>query len=114
MNYYYGLPLVANVCGTIVPALVGLRLVDGPDSSWIFRITFILSLLVAASIAVEEFFHYGEHWRHYRRIVETLKSEGWQFFQLAGKYHTYAGMEKPAPPLPSGWRIFFTMTWRCS
>ena len=25
-------------------------------------------------------------WRHYRRTVEALKSEGWQFFQLSGPY----------------------------
>jgi hypothetical protein len=87
---YYALRLVAIVGGVIVPALVGLKLGDGPDSSWIFRITFILSLLVAISVAVEEFFHYGERWRHYRRIVETLKSEGWQFFQLAGAYEKHS------------------------
>jgi hypothetical protein len=42
--------------------------------------------VVALSAAVEEFFHYGERWRHYRRTVERLKSEGWQFFQLSGAY----------------------------
>jgi len=42
--------------------------------------------VVALSAAVEEFFHYGERWRHYRRTVEALKSEGWQFFQLSGSY----------------------------
>ena len=53
---------------------------------WIQWTTFFLSLIVAISVAVEEFFHYGERWRHYRRTVECLKIEGWQFFQLAGTY----------------------------
>jgi predicted RNA binding protein YcfA (HicA-like mRNA interferase family) len=86
---YYALRLVAIVGGVLVPALVGLKLGDAPASIWIFRFTFFLSLMVAVSIAVEEFFHYGERWRHYRRIVEMLKSEGWQFFQLAGSYQKY-------------------------
>ncbi|HTY20795.1 MAG TPA: DUF4231 domain-containing protein [Geobacteraceae bacterium] len=89
-TYYYGLRLMAIIGGVIVPALVGLKLGVSPDSTWLFRFTFFLSLLVAISVAVEEFFHYGERWRHYRRIVETLKSEGWQFFQLAGAYQKYS------------------------
>jgi hypothetical protein len=86
---YYAMRLVAIVGGVFVPALVGLNLGDAPASMWIFRFTFLLSLMVAVSIAVEEFFHYGERWRHYRRIVDMLKSEGWQFFQLAGSYQKY-------------------------
>ncbi len=46
-------------------------------------------LTFAISVAVEEFFHYGERWRHYRRAVESLKIEGWQFFQLSGPYKDY-------------------------
>lgn len=49
-------------------------------------ITFIVSLVVAMSAAVEEFFRYGERWRHYRWMTESLKSEGWQFLQLSGGY----------------------------
>jgi hypothetical protein len=86
---YYALRLVAIVGSVFVPSLVGLKIGDAPASIWIFRFTFFLSLMVAVSIAVEEFFHYGERWRHYRRIVEMLKSEGWQFFQLAGSYQKY-------------------------
>jgi len=39
-----------------------------------------------AAVAIEGFFHYGERWRHYRRTSELLKSQGWQFFELAGPY----------------------------
>jgi hypothetical protein len=87
---YYALRLVAIVGGVFVPALVGLKLGNsGTAPNWLFWTTFFLSLLVAVSVAVEEFFHYGERWRHYRRIVEMLKSEGWQFFQLAGSYQKH-------------------------
>jgi hypothetical protein len=87
---YYALRLVAIIGGVIVPSLVGLRL-DNPGLISVFKFWFTisLSLLVAICVAVEEFFHYGERWRHYRRLVEILKSEGWQFFQLAGAYENY-------------------------
>ena len=56
-------------------------------------ITFIVSLVVALSAAVEEFFRYGERWRHYRRMTESLKSEGWQFLQLSGAYANQTHIE---------------------
>jgi len=83
---YYTLRLIAIVGGVIVPALVGLKIGEQGVCPWIQWITFFLSLIVAISVAVEEFFHYGERWRHYRRAAECLKTEGWQFFQLAGPY----------------------------
>jgi hypothetical protein len=43
----------------IVPALIGLN-VSGEFANILRGITFALSLLVAISAAVEEFFHYGE------------------------------------------------------
>lgn len=32
---------------------------------------------------------FGERWRHYRRTVERLKLEAWQFFQLSGPYSSH-------------------------
>ena len=49
----------------------------------------ILGLLVAVSGALEEFFRYGERWRHYRQTVEWLKIEGWRFFQLSDPYRKF-------------------------
>jgi hypothetical protein len=83
---YYALRFVAIIGSVIVPALVGLKIGEQGVCLWIQWATFFLSLIVAISVAVEEFFHYGERWRHYRRTVECLKIEGWQFFQLAGTY----------------------------
>jgi hypothetical protein len=79
------LRLATIIGGVIVPALVSLNL--GEDLVPLVKpITFTVSLVVALSAAVEEFFRYGERWRHYRRTVESLKSEGWQFLQLSGPY----------------------------
>ncbi len=43
-----------------------------------------LGLLVAAAVALEEFFRFGERWRHFRQQSELLRSEGWGFLELSG------------------------------
>ncbi|HEU5407169.1 MAG TPA: DUF4231 domain-containing protein [Nitrospira sp.] len=88
--WYRRLRLATIIGGVIVPALVSLNV--GDDVAPLVKtLTFIVSLVVALSAAVEEFFRYGERWRHYRRMTESLKSEGWQFLQLSGTYanHTH-------------------------
>jgi hypothetical protein len=84
-NRYYALRLTAIIGGLIVPALIGLNF-EGSTSHILRWVVFALSLIVAICSAMEEFFKYGERWRHYRQTVETLKSEGWQFIQLSGAY----------------------------
>jgi hypothetical protein len=83
--WYRRLRLATIIGGVIVPALVSLNV--GSDMQGLVQtLTFIVSLVVALSAAVEEFFRYGERWRHYRQMTESLKSEGWQFLQLSGAY----------------------------
>lgn len=95
---YYWLRLITIVGGVTVPALVSLNL-SGRAEAFVGWLTFAISLMVAVSAAVEEFFHYGERWRHYRRTVEELKSAGWEFFQLAGRYRRYRNDPAGAYPL---------------
>ena len=89
--------LVTIIGGVIVPALVTLRL-NGTAGTRLTWATFIISLLVAVSAAVEGFLRYGERWRHYRRTAELLKTEGWQFLQLTGHYRNH-GAHALAYPL---------------
>lgn len=88
-NWHYRLRLTAIVGGVIVPILISLN--DGQSNATkVFKyLTVSLSGMVAATTAVEEFFHYGERWYHYRRTVESLKAQGWHFFELTGPYKTY-------------------------
>jgi hypothetical protein len=79
---YVRLRLITVVGAVIVPVLVGLN----SDEGWVEAATVGLSLIVAVSAAIEQFFHFGERWQHYRRNVERLKSEGWRYFQLADGY----------------------------
>lgn len=83
---YCFLRLTSIVGGVIIPSLVSLNINSEGIESFIRWATFIISLLVAICLAIEAFFSYGERWRHYRRTVENLKMEGWQFFQLSGGY----------------------------
>lgn len=88
-DWYYKLRLTTIIGSVIVPILVSLNINTKPFDSVIKGFTVALSGAVAISAAVEEFFHYGERWRHYRRTAESLKAQGWEFFELSGLYIDY-------------------------
>lgn len=90
-NRYYLLRLSIIGGGVLIPALISLDLAGGGGEMLLRWATFALSLVVAISAALEGFFRYGERWRHYRRTVELLKTEGWQFFQQSGRYADAGG-----------------------
>ncbi len=96
-SWHYRLRLTVIIGGVIIPALVSLNTSTLGIAQVVGWIAFGLSLLVALSAAVEQFFNYGERWRHYRRMVETLKIEGWQFFQLSGPYRRYKSHAEAYP-----------------
>jgi hypothetical protein len=82
---YYAVRMTAILGGVLVPALVSLNI--GDTGAEVIRwVTFGVSLIVAMAIATEEFFHFGDRWRHYRRVAEWLKQEGWEFLQLTSEY----------------------------
>lgn len=82
---YYVLRVMAILGGVLIPALVSLD-VGGNAAEWVRWLAFAVGLVVAAAVALEGFFRFGERWRHYRRTAELLKIEGWQFFQSSGAY----------------------------
>lgn len=82
---YYALRLTTVVGAVVVPALVSINAVGGTRST-VTWLAFSFSLVVAVSAAVEGFFRFGERWRHYRSLVEELKAEGWEFYELSGPY----------------------------
>jgi hypothetical protein len=84
-RWHYALRLTAIVGGVTIPALIGLN-VAGTVSQGVRWTVFGLGLLVALATAVDEFFHFGEQWRHYRRTAELLKSVGWEFIERSGPF----------------------------
>jgi hypothetical protein len=93
---YYVFRLTAIILGVVIPVLVGLNIQGTPGEILRYGIV-VLGLLVAVSGALEEFFRYGERWRHYRQTVEWLKIEGWRFFQLSDPYRKYKTQTEAYP-----------------
>ena len=82
---------VPAILGSIlIPPLVTLTINSSGSDDRLKWLTFAISLSVALLAAVEEFFHFGNSWRHYRRTAETLKSTGWRFLLLTGPYRHFA------------------------
>jgi len=86
---YYGLRLTTIVGGVLAPALFAASTSGGTSAgAGRFHVAaVIVSLVVGASAAIEEFFHFGDRWRNYRLTAELLKREGWMLLELAGPYH---------------------------
>jgi hypothetical protein len=82
---YYRLRIVMVIGAVVVPALVGLN-VRGGIANALLWVTFALGLVLGCATAIDQFFDFGERWRHYRRTSERLKAEGWLFLELAGDY----------------------------
>jgi Protein of unknown function (DUF4231) len=83
---YYRLRLTTVVGAVIIPALVGLDTTSDRLDPGLGITIWAVSLVVAVSAAVEQFFRFGERWRNYRNTVEHLKMEGWLYLQRSGPY----------------------------
>jgi hypothetical protein len=97
-NRYTLLRLTSIIGGVLVPILISLNFNNNQRANDIVRgLSITLGGVVAISSAVEEFFHYGERWRHYRRTAESLKIQSWQFSQLSEPYQTYESHKQAFP-----------------
>jgi len=89
---YYALKTIIVIGSVVTPALIGTAAlptsfnISKSATNPIQWIAFGLSLLVGICAALEELYRYGEIWREKRAAGEVLKSAGWRFFQIAGKY----------------------------
>jgi hypothetical protein len=92
-RWHSALRIIAITGGVLVPGLVSVSTSKG--SHWLEELAqplaFVVSLLVAASVGLDGFFHFGERWLHYRRTAELLKIEGWSFIEGAGPYRRHEG-----------------------
>jgi hypothetical protein len=99
---YLAMRLPVVIGGVAIPALITITLsaADSPngqlpwlppwlDFSALRVITLSFSTVVAILAALDELFHYGDRWRHYRRTTEVLKSLGWQYLMLNGHFRRY-------------------------
>ncbi len=95
-NKYNLLRMLMIIGGAAVTALVSLLSTELSSNAKVIvqMSSIVLSLLVTISAALEGVFQFGERRRHKRKAVELLKSEGWQFFQLSGRYYHFRSLEK--------------------
>ncbi len=88
-KYYFSMKVPVVILSVLLPILISL-----PDFPYRSHVTVAVSASVAVLTALESFYNFGEKWRHYRRVAETLKSEGWNYIQLSGDYGRFSSHER--------------------
>ena len=78
-RWHLGLQVMVALGAVSVPVLLGITSVPKVAPT-------LLSLLVAIATAIENVFHFGENWRSFRYVSETLKRERFLFEVGAGPY----------------------------
>lgn len=83
-GYYYIVALLIAASAAFVPVLVNLdfKFINIESKVW----ATVFSLLVSIGVAVQEIFHFREHWRNYNLIDSNLRSEEMLFSMSAGAY----------------------------
>lgn len=94
--YFHVSRLLVTVGSLIVPALLSIQYTNtGPDTimndpgSFAYRIywaTWIISLLVTTSNGILSVFKIDKKYYFLHTALEQLRSEGWQYLQLSGRY----------------------------
>ena len=93
---YFLLRAVVVAGGVSIPVLSALSMQDGWERLFSIIISCV-GAVVAGCAAWEGVANYGEIWREKRQAAELLKVEGWQFFQLCGKYQEDGTYQKAYP-----------------
>lgn len=88
---------IVTVGSLIVPALLSIQYTeaspsksDGNSMSYqIYWVTWVISLLVTTSNGIQSIFKIEKKYYFLHTIMEQLKSEGWQYLELSGRYSGY-------------------------
>jgi hypothetical protein len=86
---HYALRILAIVGGVLIPPLVSVQSLQDSYKGLAGGVAFVVSLIVAGSVGLDELFRWGDRWRHYRRTAELLKIEGWLFIEGGGRYKAH-------------------------
>lgn len=114
-SFFHISRLLVTVGSLIVPALLSIQYTNtGPDTvindpgSFAYRIywaTWVISLLVTTSNGILSVFKIDKKYYFLHTALEQLKSEGWQYLQLSGRY---SGFHNPGvTPTHNNQFIFF-------
>ena len=90
-KYYNGLRFVMTIGSILLPAILSIGQMDPAKLPKNFDIitywaSWSLSLTITACNGFLQLFSLDKNYLGYSLVVEQLKTEGWQYFQLSGKY----------------------------
>ena len=84
MKVYNVLQFITLVTVIITPVFININTLVATTSG----------ILAALSLGINQSFQYEKKWRHYRKNVELIYSEGYDYFSLGGKYFSYESHEE--------------------
>ena len=93
-KYYNGFRFIVTTGSILLPAILSMGQMDPNKLPKNFDMvsywaSWTISLLVTASNGFLQLFSLDKNYFSYSMVVEQLKTEGWQFFGLSGKYEDY-------------------------
>ena len=93
-TYYNAFRFIVTTGSILLPAILSMGQMDPAKLPKHFDMitywtTWTISLAVTASNGFLQLFSLDKNYFSYSMIVEQLKTEGWQFFGLSGKYEDY-------------------------
>jgi len=95
INYHVSRGFV-SLGSVAVPALLSIQSPSSSDSSLsVYWLTWTTSLLVTIFHNFSTLFRFDKRFFGIHSIIEKLRSEGWQYLELSGRYSGYYGRMKP-------------------
>ncbi len=93
-KYYDGFRFIVTTGSILLPAILSMGQMDPNKLPKNFDMisywaSWTISLMVTASNGFLQLFSLDKNYFSYSMVVEQLKTEGWQFFGLSGKYEDY-------------------------
>jgi hypothetical protein len=90
-KYYDVFRFIVTTGSILLPAILSLGQMDPAKlpkhfDQWTYWASWTISLMVTASNGFLQLFSLDKNYFEYALTTEQLKTEGWQFFQLSGKY----------------------------
>lgn len=88
---------IVTVGSLIVPALLSIQYTEASPSSQgensmsyqIYWVTWVISLLVTTCNGIQSIFKIEKKYYFLHTVMEQLRSEGWQYLELSGRYSGY-------------------------
>lgn len=92
--YHFSRGFVA-LGGVLVPALLSIQSPTNNNSESLYWTTWGISLLVTILHNFTTIFRFEKKYFTLHTVIERLKTEGWQYFELSGRYSGHHGHRAP-------------------